>query len=189
MQQVVTCGRNFRVMRTTPSATLTSPAAATGEYDDQAVPMPSDHPDVQAGVIRDAVDVVGTVFHRRREGTYPDAPNAVRIQASRPLTDQEMQRMAQLVGYQYAAEVRGDPFSDPLRDSPFSFIIAADTTKTRSDDLGAALERFEAGLDHIVQAGSPVRTTNRAGEGTKGTRLVEGFNEAGLTFELFYDDV
>ena len=169
MQQVVTCGRNFRVMRTTPSATLTSPAAATGEDDNQAEPMPSDHPDVQAGAIRDAVDVDGTVFHRRREGTYPDAPYAVRIQASRPLTDQEMQRMAQLVGYQYAAEVRGEPFSDPLRDSPFSFVIAADTTKARSDDLGAALERFEAGLDHIVQAGSPVRTTNRAGEGTKGT--------------------
>ena len=31
--------------------------------------------------------------------------------------------------------------------------------------------------------------TNRAGEGTKGTRLVEGFNDLGLTFQLFYDDV
>ena len=61
MQQVVVCGRNFRVMRTTPSATLTAPAAATGEDDDQAEPMPSDHPDVQAGAIRDAVDVDGTV--------------------------------------------------------------------------------------------------------------------------------
>lgn len=53
-------------MRTTWSATLTAPAAATGEYDDQAEPMPSDHPDVQAGVIGDAVDVHGTVFHRRK---------------------------------------------------------------------------------------------------------------------------
>ena len=55
MQQVVVCGRNFRVMRTTtPSATMTAPAAATGVHDDQAEPMPSDLPDVQAGVIRDA---------------------------------------------------------------------------------------------------------------------------------------
>jgi len=42
MQQVVVCGRNFRVMRTTtPSATMTAPAAATGVHDDQAVTMPS----------------------------------------------------------------------------------------------------------------------------------------------------
>ena len=131
---------------------MTAAAAAAGEYHDQAVPVPSDHPDIQGGVIRDAVDVDGTVFHRRREGTYPDAPYAMRIQASRPLTDQEMQRMAQLVGYQYAAEVRGGRFPAPLRASPFSFVIETDTTKTRSDDLGAALERFEAGLDDIVQA-------------------------------------
>ena len=125
--------------------------------------MPSDHPDVQAGVIRDAVDVDGTVFHRRREGTYPDAPNAMRIQASRPLTDQDLQRMAQLVGYQYAAEVRGEPLSDPLRDSPFSFIIAADTTKTRSDDLGAAWNGSRRGWTTLCrQAPRFGRRTGRA---------------------------
>ena len=54
-------------------------------------------------------------------GTYPDAPYAIRTEASRPLTDQEMQRMAALVVYQYAAEVRGERFPAPARDSPFSF--------------------------------------------------------------------
>ena len=166
-------------MRSTPSVTVPL----------QAMPIPSDHPDIQAGAIHDVVDVDGTVFYRRNDGTFPDAPNAIRVQASRPLTDQEIQKMAQLVGYQYAAQVRGERFSDPLRDSPFSFVIAADTTTTRSGDLSAALARFEAGLDDIVQAGSPVRTTNRSGAGTKGTRLVDGFDEAGLSFALFYADV
>ena len=69
MQQAVTCRRNFRVMRTTPSATLTAPAAATGEDDDQAEPMPSDHPDVQAGAIRDAdVQALGAACPAREGG-------------------------------------------------------------------------------------------------------------------------
>ena len=51
----------------------------------------------------------------------PGRPYAIRIEASRPLTDQEMQRMAALVGYQYSAEVRGERFPAPARDSPFSF--------------------------------------------------------------------
>ncbi len=61
------------------------------------------------------------MFHRRRGCTYPDAPYAIRIEASRPLTDQEMQRMATLVGYQDAAEVRAERFPAPARDSSFSF--------------------------------------------------------------------
>ena len=69
MQQVVVCGRNFRVMRTTPSATLTAPAAATGEDDNQAEPMPSDHTDVQAGAIRDAnVLALGAAYPARGGG-------------------------------------------------------------------------------------------------------------------------
>jgi len=56
-------------MRTTPSATLTAPAAATGEDDDQAEPMPSDHTDVQAGAIRDAdVQALGAACPARGGG-------------------------------------------------------------------------------------------------------------------------
>ena len=56
-------------MRTTPSATMTAAAAASGEDDDRAVPVPSDHPDIQAGVIRDAdVQALGGVPRPRERG-------------------------------------------------------------------------------------------------------------------------
>lgn len=149
----------------------------------------SRHPDVQAGKVFDAVSSDGTVFHRRREGVYPDWPYAMRFQASRPLSDDEVQRFAQLVGYQYRASVRGEPLGWPERDTPYSFVVAADCTKTSSDDIGIALEEFEDNLTATVLEGSPVRKTDRSGPGTRGTRLIEGFNEPDLTFHVYYDRV
>jgi len=52
-----------------------------------------------------------------------------------------------------------------------------------------ALEEFEDTLPTMINEGSPVRKTDRAGAGTKGTRLVEGMHEPGLTFEVYYDSV
>lgn len=138
----------------------------------------------------DTVDVPGRgTFHRRRDGVYPGTPYAMRFEANRPLTDDEMRQMAQLIGYRYAATVRGERLPDPERDSPYSFVLSTDTTKSRSDDLGIALEDFEEDLDGFVHAGSPVRTTDRAGAGTKGTRLVDGLGDPDLHIEIYYDDV
>lgn len=154
-------------------------------------------PRVAAGEVFDAVrvydteagDTEGTVFHRRRDGVMPDWPYAMRLQADRPLTADEVAHCAQLLGYTYRAEVRGEQLGRPLRDTPFSFTVYADTTKTRSDDVGAALDRFEATLPELLRDGSPVRTTDRSGPGTRGTRLVEGFGDDVPHFELYYDSV
>jgi len=48
---------------------MTAAAAASGEDDDRAVPVPSDHPDIQAGVIRDAdVQALGAACPARGSG-------------------------------------------------------------------------------------------------------------------------
>jgi hypothetical protein len=50
------------------------------------------------------------------------------------------------------------------------------------------LEDFEEMLPNMLADGTPVRKTDRAGAGTQGTRLVEGFG-SDLAFEIYYDDV
>lgn len=114
------------------------------------------------------------------------APYAIRLQADRPLTSEEAQRLAQLAGYQYRATIAGESLGWPDQDTPASIVVGADTTKSRRDDLGQAMADFESGLGRIVAEGSPVRKTDRAGAGTKGTRLVEGLG-AGLLVTIYYE--
>lgn len=136
---------------------------------------------------RDIVIVSGYgPFHRSRDGVSPDVPSAMRFEADRPLTDEETQRLAQLIGYKYSTLGRGEPMGDPERDSARSFIMGADTTKGR---VYSHLDDFEDNLEEFLNEGSPVRKTNRAGAGTKGTRLVEGFGDPTLKIEVYYDSV
>ncbi|MFS0885096.1 hypothetical protein [Aeromicrobium sp. 179-A 4D2 NHS] len=139
----------------------------------------------------DTVEVDGHTFHRRREGVYPSEPYAMRFEFDKDISDEDMGRFSQLVGYAYAASVRGERMPFPERDSSRSFVIWADTTKSRSDDLGEALDKFEKAIGPkgtVFAEGSPIRTTDRAGAGTKGTRLVEGFGHR-PNFEIYYDSV
>lgn len=131
----------------------------------------------------------GTIFHRRRDGVFPDWPGAMRFEANRDLSDDDIYQLVQLIGYQYRTKVRGESLRGWTRDATRSFVVTADSTKTRRDDIGLAFDEFEDDLAGIIRDGSPLRTTNRAGAGTKGTRLVEGFGEDDLRFEVYYDDV
>jgi hypothetical protein len=157
--------------------------------DGKTVPVPADDPRLQAGEVFDKVESDWGTFHRRREGVFPNTPYAMRLQANRPLSENEKKQMAGLVGYAYRTTVAGESLGDPDSDSPYSFMVSADMTKSRRDDLGIALEEFEEKLPEMIQEGSPVRKTNQAGPGTAGTRLVEGFNDPGLKFEVYYDEV
>lgn len=158
------------------------------EADGVTVPVPANDPRLVAGQVFDKVTAPdGTVFHRRREGVYPNEPYAMRIQANRPLREEEKLQMAGLLGYAYAAQVRGEGFSMPESDSPYSFVVDVDTTKSRSDDLGAAMGRFENDIPRMLLEGSPARKT--AVKGPVGSRAVEGFNEPDLAIEVYYDDV
>lgn len=126
-------------------------------------------------------------FHLRTTSRLPGEPYYLRFQADRPLTDAEVTRFAQIVGYAWASKVRGESLLQPVRDGEASFYLFADSTKSRRDDLGLAMQEFENTLSTYVYEGSPIRTTNRAGTGTKGTRLVEPI--PGIHFVLYYDDV
>ena len=154
----------------------------------QDVPVDVRHPDIQRGAVHDTVEVPGYgVFHRRTDDVYPDQPYAMRVQFSRPVSDDEMQRAAGLVGYSLRTAGQGEPAGDPDRDSPYSFVISADTTKGRAY---RHLDRFEENLgNYIAGGGTPQRKTDQAGPGTKGTRLVEGFQQDVPDFELYYDNV
>jgi len=149
----------------------------------------SDDARVQNGEVLNEVTVDGTVYHRRRDGVYADWPYSMRFQANRPISESEARKMAQIIGYNYRATVAGESLGDPEMDSPYSFTVYSDTTKTRRDDLGIAMEEFEDNFDNMIQEGSPVRKTDRAGQGTKNTRLVDGFNDPSLKVEIYYDSI
>lgn len=170
-----------------PSTTPTRSAPA-GDGTDPEHPIDSTDPRVQSGEVLDEIVVDGQSFSRVRDGVGGNWPYAMRLQANRPLSDDEMQTLAGLTGYAYRAGVAGESLGDPERDSPYSFVVGADTTKSQRDDLSIALEDFEEMLPAMAREGSPVRKTDRAGVGTKGTRLVDGLGED-LVVHLYYDDV
>lgn len=127
----------------------------------------------------------GATFHRSDLGAYCVDPYHVAVRADRPISDAEMRRMAQGLGYVWRSKVRGEPVGEPVRVDAQTFMVHADSTKSRRDDLGVALEEFEEHLPSTIRDGSPIRTTDRAGAGTKGTRLVDGVGPVG--FDLYYD--
>ncbi len=93
------------------------------------------------------------------------------------VTDTEMERAAQLLGYAWAKHVHGESLGVPVRIDERTFEVAADSTKGR----GIAGEEFLADVDDYLENGTPVRTTDRAGAGTRGTRLVNGLGAGGVT--------
>lgn len=164
-------------------------AGSYGRPAAETAPMPSgvaldDDPRVHAGEVFDELRCSdGTVYHRRRPGVTPDYPDVMRFQATRPLTPEDISKFAGLVGYAYRATVRGESIPEPNQDSPYSFTVFADTTKSRRTDLDEALENFEESLHQMIHEGSPQRVTK------DNTRLIEGFNEPDLGFEIYYDSV
>lgn len=147
-------------------------------------------PRVQAGEVFDRVTHpdYGTL-HRRRDGVVPAEPRLMRFQSDRPLSDEEVQQAAQIIGYAWRAKVAGDPVGDPGRDSPYSFLISADSTRSRRTDRAQALLDFEQDTTTMLSEGTPVRQTTRKGYWTQGTRLVEGFGDNPPNFEIYYDSV
>lgn len=161
----------------------TGTPAAARSTPDLDVPVPTNDLRLVNGEVFDTVTHEGVVYHRRREGVFPDEPSFIRIQANLPLNDEDVMRFSGLMGYSYRKNVRGEQLSLPGQDTPYSFVVFADTTKSRRDDLGVALQEFEEDLPGMILEGSPERVTK------DNTRLVEGFNQPELKFEIYYDSV
>ena len=142
---------------------------------------------LQAGQVFDAVlSDDGSVYHRRRKWIVPERPTAMRIQTDRQLTEDEVDQLNSLIGYQFVSTLhgRGEWLDVVHRDSPYSFVI------NLPEDLGNCnFGPFENTLTDIVREGSLLRRTDQAGPGTAGTRAVPGFNDNAPAIEWFYDSV
>lgn len=108
------------------------------------------------------------------ETAFGDWSYELLITTDRTLTPERQRKVAAAVGYAWAEGMRGERLGEPTRVNGRAFIVYADVTKSRRDDIGDGWEDFLQLAPQYVREGSPVRKTNRAGEGTKGTRLLEG---------------
>lgn len=123
----------------------------------------------------------GTTYFRIHGDTYPDAPYSVRVAVQRPLTPEQAEQLAALVGYAYA-KTGGERGNGYVQDSPNSIVYFCDTTK------GRAYRRLDQFFDDVrayVPEGSPQRKTK------DNTRLVEGLGDLGeITFyaDNVYDE-
>jgi len=123
------------------------------------------------------------LFHRRREGVWADFPYATRIQANREITDAEIKQMASLLGYSYRVNVRGESLGWPVRDTPSSFYVFSDTTKSQRDDLGDAMDDLENSYPQLLKEGTPQRKRQN------NTRAIEGMGDDNLKIDFYYDSV
>lgn len=144
----------------------------------------SSDPEVQAGGVFNTVRTAdGTVFHRLTDGNWADEPQTIRLQASRPLTEDELDQVGDLTKYALAASVHGEVLGEPEQDTPYSFTLGYDFTKGSQERVDV----FEQSLEEIVRQGSPPLKTNR--KGPIGSQTVPGVGDAGLSFEIYYDRV
>ena len=148
-------------------------------------------PRVMRGEVLDRVIVEDVLYSRARDGVVPGEFESIRVQLSRPLKDGEQDRIASVVGYAFRVALRTRYGSVEVltTDTPYSVILEADTSYAGTSNLEYGLKKFGEQVDSVFHEGSPIRTTNRAGEGTKGTRAVHGFEDDDLKFELYYDKV
>ncbi len=109
----------------------------------------------------------------------PDGCYSVAIRMDKPVTDEQIQQAAQLAGYAWRSTVNGESMGDPERIDMFTFRMFADSTKGHG-----WIGNFWQELPGTIENGSPVRKTNRSGENTKGTRLVEGLGTR--RFEVYF---
>lgn len=164
----------------------------------QPKPMPqSDHvafhndPRVQNGEVIDRIIIEEKIYSRARDGVTPNDFSSMRVQFNRPLTEHDSDKIASIVGYAFKLAFRPQYGSVEVgdADSPYSVLLDADTYYSQTSDFRKGVQKFEEHLSVMMQEGTPLRTTERAGPGTKGTRLVKGFEDDSLKIEFYYDDV
>lgn len=109
----------------------------------------------------------------------------IRVRTTSALNPEEQRQAAALLGYAFKQCHVHAHFGPVERVSDHEFYLDSEWPVSYPVDLASKLRDA---YDTLLVEGSPVRTTNRAGAGTAGTRLVEGFGhdgdpEAWLTLE------
>lgn len=155
-----------------PPATAPAPAPAA-EAEPPAPALPHDPTRID-----DVVWVPGYGrFDRLLNGENFDGDlGHLRVQVDRDLEPEEARHLAALVSYRWRA-TGGEPIGDGVhQDAPNSIIVYADGTKAGS---WSRVAEFFDQVGDVVRDGSPVRSTDRSGPGTRGTRLVEPLDGVG----------
>lgn len=120
--------------------------------------------------------------------TFAESFTRIRVVCDRRLDDDEVERLAGCLGYALCATLAGNDLGEPettyaLIEGGAAFtVVEADydsDSSIRTDPDPA--QAFDAARLYITQ-GTPVRQTDRAGWGTRGTRLVNGIAACNLTF-------
>lgn len=118
-------------------------------------------------------------------GEHPGSWYEIRVEFDAYLTDGQVLQAAGCLGYALREVIRGEELSAPGKitrkgDGKTIARFGYDNTKTRSDDPDEA--RAFCLAAQYIREGSPVRKTDRAGVGTKGTRLCEGIGSVSVAF-------
>ena len=116
--------------------------------------------------------------------------DGIRVVADRLLSADEARRLSGCLGYALRQTICGEDVSDPtithLRgdDGTGTTVLeyGYNSTKSRRDDPD--FDQTFSLATQYVREGSPIRRTDRAGWGTRGTRLVEGIGVGGVTFAV-----
>jgi len=116
---------------------------------------------------------------------------AIRVVCDRRLNWPDIGRLAGCLAYALKATLAGEELGEPSVEfacSPggsVTFTVvefaydASLSIRTEPDPI----EAFRVAREYLLSGGTPVRTTNREGSGTQGTRLVEGLSiPCSLTF-------
>lgn len=89
-------------------------------------------------------------------------------------------RVAELLGYIWSGPMRGEWWDQApvVVVEDHLYIFSVDTTKSQRDDVPDAWDQAK----HVLVEGTPVRTTDRMGAGTKGTRKYPGLGRVLLAW-------
>lgn len=119
-----------------------------------------------------------TPYYKVSGDVYADEFYSFLIKTSRPVDDEEMGQLCSLIGFRYRMTVGGEGLGWPDRLTDDTFVIQADSTKGSLNGIGD----FVDGLNDFIATGTDIRKTNRAGEGTKNTRAINGIENLTIDF-------
>lgn len=138
---------------------------------------------------RETLYFADTTFHLRHDDVFGHYPTKMIVRADRPLSDAEVDRIHHLIAYSLRCHLRCETIHKPVRINDNHLLFAVPTPTARRSEAMLGLEAFEDSLPNTLVEGTPVRTTDRAGVGTKGTRAVEGLGMSAPWLDLYYDRV
>lgn len=125
--------------------------------------------------------------HVRGKDTFENPFKEIRAVCDRNLSLEEVKRLAGCLGYALKATLAGEELSEaqvsyPVWEGRILFTVlefgynSASSARSAPDAFSAFMQARQ-----FIFEGTPLRTTDREGKGTKDTRLVEGIPKCNLS--------